>query len=172
MPEASSINNWIPVIGTLSGAAIGLLASFLIAYFNKSSDERKAKSDRDRSRIEKIYELLISIKMERGKDFGRVLNWIHHTVPIANDEVSDIPPIVELDMLINLYFPDLKTEQEKLMGAIHKYGKSSLEARQTDYRKKTLAEKQSASGTLLNMQGSIENEIKSMQECLAKRVKA
>jgi hypothetical protein len=84
MPETSSIN-WIPVIATLSGAAIGLLASFLIAYFNKSSDERKAKSDRDRSRIEKIYEILIVIKMERGKDFGRILNWIHHTVPIAND---------------------------------------------------------------------------------------
>lgn len=155
MAEPSSISNWIPVIGTLSGAAIGLLASFLIAYFNKSSDERKAKSDRDRSRIEKIYEILISIKMERGKDFGRILNWIHHAVPIASDEESGMPPIVQLNMLINLYFPDLKPEQKKLMDAIHQYGKASLEARRTDYRKSELAEKQNISGVLYIMQNAI-----------------
>jgi hypothetical protein len=83
-----------------------------------------------------------------------------------------MPPIVELDMLINLYFPDLKSEQKKLMDAIHKYGKSSLEARHTDYKKSTLAEKQNMSGALYNMQNTIESEIKSMQACLAKRVKS
>lgn len=172
MTETSSISNWIPIIGTLSGAVIGLLASFIIAFFNKSTDERKAKNDRDRSRIEKIYELLITLKMERGSDFGKILSWIHHAVPIANKEESGIPPIVELGMLINLYFPDLKEEQEKLISAIHKYGEASLEARHTDYRKKDLNEKQKISGILFTMQGKIEKEVNSLQAQLAKRVKA
>ncbi|MBL0699631.1 MAG: hypothetical protein JJV92_01965 [Desulfosarcina sp.] len=96
--ENSQITPWIPVIATLCGALFGLFASFAIAYFNKSTEDRKDKDDRNRKRLEKIYELVISSKSGTAMQMAHLFNWIHSEMPIPvdKDDLSTMPPLIEL----------------------------------------------------------------------------
>jgi hypothetical protein len=172
MEQPCNFALWIPVIGTLGGALVGLAASSLIAYFNRSSEAKKSKDERDRSRLERMYELLIIIKMERQNELGEAINWIHNEKLIMEKEVRGIPPLIELEMLVRLYFPVLETQREKLMGAIHRHGKEFFDVRDVDYRKKEEKEKQSATSVLVELSRDIDKEVTNMQSAIAKVITA
>ena len=104
MSDEVNITQWVPVIGTLGGALLGFFASFLTALFTKSRESKEQREERDRRRIERIYELLIVVSQQNGQHLGNVINRIHFARPIKPDERKGIPPLVELEMFVSLYF--------------------------------------------------------------------
>ena len=169
---SSTLSPWIPVISTLLGALFGLGASFFIAKFNKNAQELSAKNERNRKRIEKIYELLITIKMEYGKNLGEILSWIHYGTPIPEKEIKEIPPLVELEMLINLYFPELKETHKEFLSHIHGFGKIFMESRFLSYKNEPLAKNNQSLKKFIISSGVIESKVAAYQKKIAEMVNA
>ena len=120
---------WIPVIATLFGACFGLFASFIIAYFNKSTDNRKEKEERNRKRLERIYELAISAKNERAIEMAHLFNWIHSQTNIPEDKslIPTMPPLIELEMLVKLYLPTLEKQMAAFVEKLQSFTAYSFE---------------------------------------------
>jgi hypothetical protein len=172
MATDNSLTDWIPVIGTLSGALIGLIASSLIAYFNKFSQENSLKNERNRHRLERIYELLISIKIEKGKDLGKAISWIHYNEPISHNKIDGIPPLVELEMLVKLYFREFEPSRTTLMKSIQNFSKEFIDCSFGSHKEKPLEAKQKDSEKFINLNEKIEKDIYAFQEQISKTIKA
>lgn len=168
----SNFSPWIPVIGTLLGALVGLGASFFIATFNRNAQEVSAKNERNRKRVERIYELLITIRIRYGKNLGEIINWIHHGVPVPETEIKEIPPLVELEMLINLYFPELKETHKEFISHIHAFGKIFMESRFLNHKNEPLPKKQSETQKFINASGIIELKVAAYLEKISAIVRA
>lgn len=168
---STTLSPWIPVIGTLLGALVGLGASFFIAAFNKKTQELSAKDDRNRKRIERIYELLITIKMDYGRNLGEIINWIHYGIPIQEKGIKEVPPLVELEMHINLYFPELKETHKEFVAHIHAFGKIFMESRFLDHKNLPLTKKQSETEKFIASSEVIESKVAAYQEKIAGIVK-
>ena len=123
----NSITQWIPIVGTLLGAGIGFAASFFTTKFNKDKDERLSRESRDRDRVEKIYQLLVTINAENGTRMAMALNSIHHAKPILQKDTENFPPLLELEMLINLYFPSMEIQRQSLITEIQSFGAKYVE---------------------------------------------
>jgi hypothetical protein len=134
---SATLSPWIPLIGTLLGALFDLGASFFIATFNKNAQELSAKNERNRKRIERIYELLITIRMECGKNSVKFLTGFI-TEPIPEKEIKEIPPLVELEMLVNLYFPERKEMHKEFLFHMHNFWKMFMESRFLNYKNEPL----------------------------------
>jgi hypothetical protein len=170
--EETNISQWAPVLGTLGGAILGFLASFLTAIFSKSRESKEQREERDRRRIERIYELLIFIAQENVENLGSAINWIHYARPISDKTGKGIPPLVELEMLVSLYFGELESHRKNLMGAIQKFGKRYFEIRSEDFRAKDKPYKQEIAGEFVTMQSSVETQIAAFKSKVSEIVKS
>lgn len=70
----SEMSKWIPVVGTLGGAIVGFLSSFVTTRFNQRKGEISAKESRERQRLEEIYRTLFDIR----RDYIIMLQQIRH----------------------------------------------------------------------------------------------
>lgn len=105
----STSNQWIPVLGVLLGASIGFLASFLSATYTKKKDAELACDERNRNRIERIFQLLIILRSQNMELLGSAISYIKHSQDFTTQKIEKFPPIFELEMLIDLYLPSLNT---------------------------------------------------------------
>jgi hypothetical protein len=156
--SVNTIGQWIPVVGTLLGAGIGFAASFINTNVSKAKDEKLSLENRDRDRIEKIYRLLVAINSEKAIEMSDTLNSIHHARPIKQKDLQAFPPLLELEMLINLYYPAIEVEREELMKAIHSFGEKYFEFGFKDYRNESLKIKQLDSSLLVKLHLSVDNK--------------
>jgi hypothetical protein len=170
--EVNIITQWIPVVGTLLGTSIGFAASFFTSRYNKVKDEVSSRENRDRERVEKIYQLLVKINSERAQEMGEAINSIHHATPIKDKDLQGFPPLLELEMLIKLYLPSLESQRLELIVIVQTFGKKYFEFRFKDYKKESLEKRQKDSGVLVNLSLKIDDQVKLMQKNLVNHVKA
>jgi len=170
--NVSSLTQWVPVIGTLAGVFLGFIASFLIAIYNKSTERRDSKEERERKRLERIYELVIEINTERGTEMGNAINWIHYSTPIKENESKDISPIIELEMITKLYFPSLDSNRKEFINKVQKFGTKYFETRFAKWQNETKEKKQEVSGVLVSLNKEINDESEKMKIALVKLIKA
>lgn len=104
LPE---ISPWIPVIATLLGAGLGFGGSFAVAKYNRSIEQQNERENRERKRIERSFELLVLIDLECGNLMFSCLKWVNSGEPMKDDQKLEIPPMIELKMIVDLYFHEL-----------------------------------------------------------------
>ena len=167
-----SLSSWIPVIGTLSGTIVGFVASFGIAFFNRRAEESKAKSERDRVRIEKIFLLLFETKRDGGKLYFNAVDWIHRAKPIVITDSDEYPPLIELEMIVHLYYPELREQREDIVKSMQNLGAKYAEAQRTDCSNMTLEEKKEYSTEFFELRAVVDKKVEKMKISLAKIVKA
>jgi hypothetical protein len=172
MSDGGTLAQWATVVGTLGGAALGFAASFFTALYNRKSESKEQKEGRDRNRFERIYELLIVVSQDNGKLFTEAVNSVHYARRPIPQEPEGIPPQVELEMLVSLYFKDLVPLKDELVLAIHNFGKEYVEALNTDYRNRELQEKQKVSGKLWDLSADVKTEIDRVKLAIADLVKS
>lgn len=170
--EVSEITQWIPVIGTLLGTGIGFAASFVNSRYSKSKDETLSRENRDRERVEKIYRLLVTVNSDRINEMSEAIKSIHNATSIKEKNFQDFPPLLELEMLIKLYFSTLDPDRLVLMKHITNFGVKYLEFRFKDYQNESLEKRQIDSGILFSLNSKIDSQVKLMQASLVRHVKA
>ncbi|EKO3781704.1 hypothetical protein P0F39_003299 [Vibrio metschnikovii] len=112
------VQELIPLFSTLLGAAIAFAASFLSVKLTKDRESKLALEARTRERIERIYRLLVSIRNDRVSDmFQYLLN--QGNLPVKQAE--EYPALMELEMLIMLYFPTLEESKNSLVSTIQHF---------------------------------------------------
>ncbi|MCA0914696.1 hypothetical protein [Marinobacter nauticus] len=172
MSDGGTFAQWVTIAGTLGGAALGFLASFFTTWYSRRSESREQREERDRKRLEKIYELLVVLSQENGQKFIEAVNCIHYARRPVPSETEGIPPLVELEMLTSLYFKNLVPLKDNIVGATHEFTKEYVDALNTDYRSKELKEKQKVSGKLFNLSESVKKEIDQFKIAIAELVKS
>ena len=125
--EVESFSKWIPIVGTLGGATLGFSASLLTTWFNNRAINLRSKDDRNRNRLESIYELLIEIQLDYTSLTGKGTMYFvkGDKVIYGEKEKEKISPRIKLEMMISLYFPEFRQEWESL--------KSTLKSSEDDF---------------------------------------
>jgi hypothetical protein len=172
MSDGGTVAQWVTIAGTLGGAALGFAASFFTAWYSRRSESKEQREDRDRKRLERIYEVLIILSQENGQKFIEAVNSVHYARRPVPSETEGIPPLVELEMLTSLYFKDLVPLKDQIVGATHEFTKEYVEALNTDYRNKELKEKQKTAGKLWDLSESVKIEIDQFKLAIAELVKS
>lgn len=162
--DISNVALWIPMVSTIVGASIAFITAFITARYNKKEDAKTALDSRQRERIERIYNLLVIVRNENIAEFAKMINHIHHNKEIKIDDTSEIPPLIELEMLIKLYFPSLEAYRKELQSVIQGFHKKALEFRGKDYLNENLVMKQNDASFLLKLQTNVIENIDNMQK--------
>ncbi|HGF5121840.1 hypothetical protein P7M41_24390 [Vibrio parahaemolyticus] len=161
----------IPLISTLLGAGIAFCASYFNAKLTKARESKVALETRERERIERIYRLLVQINNELLSDMSQCMNHIHYQQKFGEKVVPELPPAIELEMLVDLYFPELVGSHKKLLSAVHLFTKKMLDFRFQDYSSAAKNKKQHDCGELLVLSAKVEDCVKSFQAKLKELVK-
>ena len=74
---STEFSKWIPVVGTLLGAAIGFIGGFFNSWFINRNKEKIDKESRERARLENLYETLIAIRMDYQAMLGQMIAKVH-----------------------------------------------------------------------------------------------
>lgn len=165
---------WIPVISTLLGGVLVLLGSLATAWFNKSTERRLAKEARERERLEEVYTTLVAIRS--------VYIDMHHQASIkilfnssaapkekeSNDE--RMPPIVRLQMLVNLYFPALRPSFSEFEVAKNDFGVKYAELMVERSSNRQLPEREELRDRFTRLFSLIDERISDMQKAVAELV--
>lgn len=144
----TTVNPWIPVVGTLGGAIIGFATSFVTSWFNAKKTETKESKNRKREILEDIYKTLIIIRTDYQEISGICLDKIHHNIPVVAKKHEGIAPIIKTEMLIKLYGKELSDSWEQFKKLKDSFGESYAEVITTNYQSKLLKEKQELSSRL------------------------
>lgn len=171
MSDETNISQWIPVLGTLGGALLGFFASFFTALFTKSREAKQQREERNRQRIERIYELLIVITRENRKMFVDVIKWVDWAKPIKLETYEGIPPLIELEMLVSLYFNELESQRQRLMSSVQEFGGRFINVQSEDFRPKDKTYKQQVAGEFFVMNRKVNNEIEAFKSMVSEIVK-
>ena len=114
-PTPAEISNWIPVVGALLGAAIGFVGGLLNSWLTQRNRETTEKGNRERARLESLYETLVEIRIYYQGKLGDMISKVHYNKQnTVKDERSGIPPLVKLDMVMHMYFPSLAVAQKNI----------------------------------------------------------
>ncbi|HIF9331807.1 TPA: hypothetical protein ACX6RM_004252 [Photobacterium damselae] len=166
-----SLSELIPLISTLLGAGIAFCASYFNAKLIKDRESKLAQEARERERVERIYRLLVQINNELLNDMSQCISHIHYHQKFEQKVVSELPPLIELEMLVSLYFPELAGNHEKLLSAVHAFTKKIMDFRFKDYSSAPKNTKQHDCGELVVLSAKVKNCVKSMQFKLKDLVK-
>ncbi len=170
-PEVSEISKWIPVIGTILGAIVGFLASFFIVFYNQRRVALVAKEDRMRQRLEDLYRTLIFVNNDYTEHIGQMINKVHHNVPITVQKPVDIPPLIKVEMLVNLYFPEFKAIYGEFENEKDEFGKLYADTIGSNYQSSSLENKQKICGAFVSRYKTLSNKIERLKESICKQMK-
>jgi len=170
--NGSQLTLWIPVISALVGGILVLIGSFATSWFNKSTESRLARESRDRERLEEVYEKLVLIRSEYGEMFCQAINAIHHNQPIKVKSGEGMPPIIHLQMLVNLYFPRLRPSFYEFEKAKNNFGEEYAKLIGGSFSDKSLKEKKDLSGRFAKLLDVLQKRIEEMQKVASELVKA
>lgn len=169
---SNTITPWLPFIGTVIGAGIAFLATYANARYNKNKELEIAKANRNRGRIERIYKLLVTIGSESSHELKEALMHIRSGTPFTEKTSPELPPLIELEMLVSLYFPDLEAKRIELVKVVQEFGEKYFEFRFKDYRNESLPTKQEDSGALVALHGQVRSHVEEMSKLLVEHVEA
>jgi hypothetical protein len=167
----TEVSELVRLIPTFCGATIALIGAFGTAYFNQKKSENLARENREREKLEELYVTLIQVQKAYTKIIEQSVQKINFNVPIEIREVIDIPPIVKLDMLVNLYFPNLKAFHNDFVDARNIFSKEYLNILTTEYKEQLLENKQKTCQRVLDSYFKINETIRLFQLEIARIIK-
>jgi len=109
------LNLVFPILGVIIGAIIGHLSSLRSVKLQNKLIEQKESKQLKKEKVEKIYRLAIEAKYQQRKLYTQALLYI-----VAQQDINiekpdkDSLPLHELDLVVDLYIPDLKDDLLKL----------------------------------------------------------
>lgn len=162
-----TVNQWIPIIGTLGGAVIGFATSFAVSLLNAKKTETKEAKNRKRETYEDIYKTLIIIRSDFHSTLGECLNKIHHDIKSESTKHDGIPPIIKAEMLIKLYGGSLNNSWDQFIVVRDSFGSLYADILLGDYKKNTLNENQELSGKVVTMFSKLDDAIDVIQKKIA-----
>ena len=160
----STVNPWIPVIGTLGGAIIGFATSFTASWWSAKTTETKETKNRKRETLEDIYKTLITIRSDYQGISGMCLNKIHHNIAVEPPKHEGISPIIKAEMLIKLYGEELSDSWDQFTKVKNSFGELSADIMGGDYQSKPLKEKQALSSKVLSRFHKMDDSIEIMHK--------
>jgi len=163
---------WISVIGTLLGATVGFVGGLFNLRLTNKNKESAERENRERDRIESLYETLIKIRMFYQDILGKMMNKVHFNTPGTPKEYSDIPPLIKLDMVIHMYFPSLAEAHKKFVSVAEPFGKKWGENMSTSFSGEPTETKQRICGEYMRLFMELNREISNLQQQLASMSKA
>jgi hypothetical protein len=164
-------SSWIPVIGTLSGAIVGFLASFTTSWWNNKQLLIKSKEERKREKLEDAYKTLIAIDKDYKELLGQIINNIHHNKDIIVNSHTEIPPLIKFEMLVALYLPQLNVGWQKLIKSKDEFSEEYAKVIGENFQTKPLKLKQELTIKFLCLHGNIIQNITSLQKEVATIIK-
>jgi hypothetical protein len=170
--EVENFTRWIPVVGTLGGATLGFLASFLTTWFNNREINCRSKDDRIRNRLESIYELLIEIERDYSSLMMKAILCVHSGEKITVDKNDGIPPLIKLEMMVSLYFPEFREEWESLESAKNLFGKELGNLIRISTENRQLSERQKLAGDFAALRQNIDNRIIDFKQTIVRTIQA
>jgi hypothetical protein len=163
---------WLPVIGTLLGAIVGFAASFLVAWFNQRKSEEIARGDRRRVRLEELYRTLIEIRKDYQATLSQAFSKVHSNTPMSTTSYTSIPPIINAEMLVNLYFPELITCFKHFEAVKNAFGSQLADAIIVNTSSLSLDKKQKLCGSFLDSFQKIDASITAFQVEISRTIDA
>ena len=170
--KAESFAKWIPVVGTLGGATLGLSASFITTWFNNREINSRSKDDRNRHRLELIYELLIEIQNEYTSLMTKSILCVHYNEKIISEKNEKMPPLIKLEMMVSLYFPEFKEAWESLESAKNSFGEELADLISSPPKNLQLSEKQKRSAKFAVLERLIDKRVIEFQQAIVKSIKS
>lgn len=168
----SEISSWIPVIAALLGATVVFVGNLINLQFTNKHKVRLEREDRERDRLESMYEILIAIRIDYQGMLGQVISKVHFDTPINPKEYSDTPPIIRLNMVIHMYFQSLSEAHKQFVSAQEAFGEKYAANISTSFVKESTEAKQRICGEYAKLFKEIDSEISKLQKQLALMVKA
>ena len=168
---AQEISIWVPVISSLCGGLLSLLGAFGNSFLNQRKTERLSKEDRERKNLEEIYTTLFDVRKDYYNTLNQVTNKIFNNMEIKSTDSHELPPLIKLDMLINLYFPSLKDSHSKLVNTKNIFGEELGVVMLNSYTSKSLEDKQQQFAKFWNLMNKLEENIKEIQDNIVKIIK-
>src|SRR5690606_31264070 len=114
--------------------------------------------DRARQNLEEIYKTLITVKSEYMRNVGNMISKVHHNIAFEFKTDENIPPLVKLEMLINLYAKDLKPSFLSFEKAKNEFDQLLAEGLNRRYTTSQVAEKQKISFEITKRYSAIEEK--------------
>lgn len=164
-PEASEISKWIPVIGTLLGAIIAFLGFFSIAVYNQHKAEKIAKENRRRERLEVLFKSLIIVDSQYR---GFAISLSSGLFP--EFEKKEIPPLLEIEMMINLYFNELKDAFDEFDVERRTFGKLFSKITSQEFQTFSAQEKKQICDEVIPCHKIFINKLKLFQDGICKHI--
>lgn len=163
--------NLVPVVASLCGGFLTLLGSFGTTWFNQGKVERLAKEDRQRKRLEEIYTTLIAIRSSYYELSTKVSSKVFNDVPIETYEFPEMPQILKLEMIIDLYFPELKGVHNDFINTKNIFGTKYIEVVLTNYKNESIESRQNTFAKTFELLTDVDNSIKLIRMNVSKIIK-
>ncbi|MEZ9645048.1 hypothetical protein AB4307_03220 [Vibrio sp. 10N.261.52.C2] len=112
---------------TLLGAGIAFGAAYVSAKYTKDRESLVALSARERERIERIYYLLVLVRKDLLEDSKQCLTHINCQTGHQVKSAPDFPPLLEIEMLVGLYFPALDENLNKLNSSVIDFSTNKID---------------------------------------------
>lgn len=106
---------------------------------------------------------------------AHLLNWVDTGAQVPNEiDINNfsMPPMVELEMLVSLYFPSFEPSRQLFMKRVQDFGKLGTEVQYRRYREETKGSKQTVSSKLWDAIKLLHKETESFQIEISKIIKA
>lgn len=171
-PSPAEMSSWIPVVGTLLGAAVGFVGGLFNTWLTQRNRESTDRESRERDRLENLYETLIEIRMDYQGILGQMISKVHFNTQGAPKEYSGIPPLIKLDMAIHMYFPNLAEAHKQFVVVAEPFGKKWAENLSTSFSGEPIETKQRICGEYVKLFTEFDCEISNLQKKLASMAKA
>ncbi|MBE4594727.1 hypothetical protein BOO24_20590 [Vibrio navarrensis] len=121
------------VFQTLAGAGIAFGAAYFNTKYTKDRESLLALSARERERIERIYYLLVLVRKDVLEDSQQCISHIHSNTKYQVRDVRDFPPLLELEMLVDLYIPALNEHLTELRSSVANFTNKKMDFLSNSY---------------------------------------
>jgi hypothetical protein len=142
------------------------------AYFNQRTLEKLAKEDRERKRLEELYITLFSVKTVYSELSKKIASKIFEEVDIQTNSSTEMSPIVRLEMIINLYFPELKNIHSEFVNAKNIFGKEFGKVMIKSYKNELLENKKESFTNIYILLNIIDEKIEIIQAAITEIIKS
>ncbi|HCE2943953.1 TPA: hypothetical protein NGV81_003812 [Vibrio parahaemolyticus] len=145
------VSEIIGIFQTLAGAGIAFGATYFTTKYTKDRESLLALSARERERIERIYYLLVLVRKDVIEDSQQCISHINFKTKYQVRDVRDFPPLLELEMLVELYFPILDKYLTALKSSVENFTNKKIAFLSSSYGSAPDPLKQKDSGEIVEL---------------------
>ncbi|HCG5246566.1 TPA: hypothetical protein NJZ17_001166 [Vibrio parahaemolyticus] len=139
------------IFQTLAGAGIAFGATYFSTKYTKDRESLLALSARERERIERIYYLLVLVRKDVIEDSQQCISHINFNTKYQTRDARDFPPLLELEMLVELYFPVLDEYLTALKSSVANFTNKKIDFLSNSYESASKPLKQKDSEEIVGL---------------------